>query len=200
MKRTAMIGIVLATIAVLGVSAWGPGAGQGSFWDSEELEESDLTGRLQLAENEVPVLVVGADEYQLMIPPILAAEIEVENNERISVTGYTTEFANPDLLGSTKVMHVRAIEADGERVVLPEGTAGGWGIGPGMMRGGNAGGGGFGGYGLMRGPGMMGGYRPYSDDDNTGWWGQRGWNAPGQGVPDQVAPNQEPGTFGGRRR
>jgi len=184
MKRTAMIGIVLATIAVLGVSAWGPGAGQGMFWNSEELEESDLTGRLQLAENEVPVLVVGADQYQLMIPPALAAEIDVENNERISVTGYETEFSNPDLLGSTKVMHVRAIEADGEKVVLPEGAAGGRGQRPGMMRGG------YGGYGMTGGPGMMGGYGPYSDDDNTGWWGPDG----------QGAPNQGPGTFGGRRR
>ncbi|MFW5643582.1 MAG: hypothetical protein ACOCYQ_06095 [Alkalispirochaeta sp.] len=188
MKRTAMIGIVLATIAVLGVSAWGPGAGQGTFRNNDEIEESDLTGRLQLAENEFPVLVVGADQYQLMIPPALAAEIDVENNERISVTGYATEFSNPDLLGSTKVMHVRAIEADGEKVVLPEGAAG-FGRGPGMMRGGSAGR-----PGMMGEPGMMGGYGPYSDDD-TGRWGRRGQNAPDQGAPDQ-----RPGTFGGRRR
>lgn len=188
MKRTAMIGIVMATIAVLGVSAWGPGAGQGMFRNNEDVEETELAGRLQLADGELPVLAVGADRYQLMIPPALAAEIDVENNERISVTGYRTEFSDPDLLGSTLVMHVRTIEADGEKVVLPEGAAGGWGQRPGMMRGGNAGRGGFG-------PGMTGGYGPYSDDDTTGGWGPRGQNAPGQAVP-----NQGPGTFGGRRR
>jgi hypothetical protein len=169
------------------------------FWNSDEIEESDLTGRLQLAENEIPVLVVGADQYQLMIPPALAGEIDVENNERISVTGYATEFASPDLLGNTKVFHVRAIEADGEKVVLPEGVAGGWGQGPGMMRGNSAGRGGNGGYGgrpgMTGGPGMMGGNGPWSDDDNTGWWGPRGQAAHGQGTP-----NQGPGAFGGRRR
>jgi hypothetical protein len=178
MKRTAMIGIVLATMAVLSVSAWGPGAGQGIFGNNQDLEETELAGRLQLAENERPVLVVGANRYQLMIPPALAAEIEVENNERISVTGYETEFSNPDLLGNTKVVRVRAIEADGEKVVLPEGAAGGRGNRPGMM-GDNAG---------------RGGYGPSSDDD-TGRWGPRGQNAPGQ-----AAPNQGPDTFGGRRR
>ncbi len=173
MKRTAMIGIVLATIAVLGVSAWGPGTGQGMFWNNQDLEETELAGRLQLAKDEVPVLVVGTEQYQLMIPPALAAEIDVENNERISVTGYETEFANPDLLGSTKVIRVRAIEADGKTVVLPEGAAGGRGHSPGMVRGGAAGRG----------------------DDNTGRWGSLGQSAPGQ-----AAPNQGPGTFGGRRR
>ncbi|MFP4212160.1 MAG: hypothetical protein ACOCU4_09540 [Alkalispirochaeta sp.] len=138
MKRTATIGIVLATITVLGVSAWGPGTGPGTFRNNDDLEETELTGQLKLAENEVPVLVVGADQYQLMIPPVLAAEIDVENHERIAVTGYATEFADPDLLGSTKVMHVRAIEADGVKVVLPEGAAG-FGRGPGMVRGGVAG-------------------------------------------------------------
>ena len=185
MKRTAMIGIVLATMAVLSVSAWGPGAGQGMAWNNQDLQETELAGRLQLVENEVPVLVVGAEQYQLMIPPALAAEIDVENNERITVSGYATEFANPDLLGSTKVVRVRAIEADGRKVVLPEG-AGGRGQRPGMM-GGTAGRGGYG-------PGMMGGYGPYSDDD-TGRWGPRGQNAPGQ-----AAPNQGPNAFGGRRR
>lgn len=183
MKRTAIIGIVLATMAVLGVSAWGPGAGQGMFWNDTELEETELAGRLQLAENERPVLVVGAEQYQLMIPPVLAAEIDVENNERISVTGYTTEFANPDLLGSTKVVRVRSIQADGKTVVLPEGAAGGRGQRPGMM-GGTAGRGGYGG------PGMMGEYGPYGDSDNTGRWGSRG----------QATPDQGPGAFGGRRR
>ncbi|MDA3951237.1 MAG: hypothetical protein PF508_18665 [Spirochaeta sp.] len=178
MKRTVVIGIVLATIAIIGVSAWGPVTGGGLMWNDETLEESEIAGRLQLAENEIPVLVVGAERYQLMIHPTLASEVDVENNERIEVSGYATEFSDPDLLGTTKVLHVQAIEADGVRVVLPDGVAGGWGHGPGMMRGGNAGRGGYG-------PGMMGGYGAYDEDDDTGWWGPRG---------------QELGTFGGRRR
>ncbi|MDA3950067.1 MAG: hypothetical protein PF508_12725 [Spirochaeta sp.] len=178
MKRTVMMGIVLATIAIVGVSAWGPGTGGGLMWNDETLEETDLAGRLQLAENEIPVLVVGADRYQLMIHPTLAAEVDVENNERIEVSGFATEFSDRDLLGTTRVIHVRAIEADGQRVILPDGAAGGWGQGPGMMRGGNAGRGGYG-------QGMMGGYGAYDDDGDTGWWGPRG---------------QDRGSFGTRRR
>jgi hypothetical protein len=148
------------------------------MWNDETLEETELSGRLQLAENEIPVLVVGTESYQLMINPTLASEVEVENNERISVSGYVTEFSDPDLLGTTKVVHVQAIEADGIRVVLPEGSAGGWGHGRGMMRGGNAGRGGYG-------PGMMGGYGAYNGVEDTGWWGPQG---------------QDQRSFGGRRR
>ena len=171
MKRTVVMGIVLATIAIMGVSAWGPGAGGGYMWNDEALEETDLAGRLQLAKDELPVLVVGTDRYQLRIHPTLAAEVDVENNERIEVTGFANEFADPDLLGTTKVFHVRAIEADGERVVLPDGAAGGGrGHGPGVMRGGSAG---------------RGAYGPFGDDDDTGWLGPRG---------------QDRGSFGTRRR
>ncbi|HKK49695.1 MAG TPA: hypothetical protein VJ932_11405 [Alkalispirochaeta sp.] len=153
MKRTVVMGIVLATIAIVGVSAWGPGAGGGYMWNDEEIEETELAGRLQLAEDEFPVLVVGTNRYQLMIPPALAAEVDVENNERIEVTGFAREIANPDLLTSTSVIHVRAIEADGERVILPDGVAG-------RSRG--------------RGPGMMRGYGAY--DDDAGRLGPQGQN------------------------
>tara|TARA_B100000614_G_scaffold249707_1_gene259015 strand:+ start:523 stop:1047 length:525 start_codon:yes stop_codon:yes gene_type:complete len=95
---------------------WGPG------WIDQDAEETELTGRLQLAEDQAPVLTSGGTDYVLHIHPALAQEVSVRNGQTITVTGYVANVASPDLLGEDHFVRVTAIEVDGTRVVLPSGT------------------------------------------------------------------------------
>jgi hypothetical protein len=113
----------------------GRGGMMGTAWD--DVEETSLAGRLQLAEDEFPVLNSGGEEYSLRIHPTLSSEVSVRNGQQISVDGYVREFQSFDLMGTERIVHVTAMEVDGTRVVLPDG----WG-GPGDgSRGGFSGGG-----------------------------------------------------------
>jgi hypothetical protein len=157
MNKRVLIVAGLVALATVAVSAQGrPGMGQfggdgpqpgmmqgaggfaarggmlGSAWD--DAEETSLSGRLELAADEFPVLNSGGAEYTLRISPALSSELSVRNGQQISVEGYVREFPSFDLMGTERIVHVTAMEADGTRVVLPDG----WG-GPGEgVRGGNA--------------------------------------------------------------
>lgn len=157
MKRVLIVAglVALATVAVSaqgrpGMGQYGgqgpqPQAGAGGFegrggmmgpvWD--DVEETSLAGRLQLADDEFPVLNSGGEDYSLRIHPTLSSEVSVRNGQQISVDGYVREFQSFDLMGTERIVHVTAMEVDGTRVVLPDG----WG-GPGDgSRGGFSGGG-----------------------------------------------------------
>lgn len=169
MKRTVGVSVVL--MMVVGAvamaqpfgQATGPGAGMRGAW-VESSEEVSLTGRLVLAADEFPRLVSGGSEYQLRIAPWLSDEVDLTNNETISVEGYATTVASFDLLSDETVVHVSAIEADGTRVVMPD---------RGMMMG--RADGAFG--GPMGGRPMQGGRGAWQDDSQNP--GQRG-GRPGQ--------------------
>ena len=163
MKRTMVISLVLITLAagVAVAQPWGGDAGfSGGPWAQGEAPELEtLEGRLRLAEDERPVLVAGGEEYTLAIHPALVAELSVSNGQSVTVEGFVTTFPSRDLLGDERVVHVRAFEAGGTRVVIPEGVgpaggrmggrpmAGGRGAAGPMGRPGGAAGGAFGGRG-----------------------------------------------------
>lgn len=182
MKRTALvIGMMVIGFAMVSAQGFGgqglgaqpPGGpgfgGQGPFGAGPvEQEEVELTGRLQLAEDELPVLLAGGQEYTLLIPPTLAAEIEVSNNQQVSVEGLSVERPSFDLLGNDTFVHVRVIEIGNDRYILPENQAGR------MARGGEMGPRG-GAQGMMGPRSNDGGYGPRSDDGDAGQpgWGRR---------------------------
>lgn len=123
MRRTTLFVMVLMLAVVFSASAQMRGGavgprGGGSF------EEVELAGRLRLAANELPVLISGGQEYTLRIPPALSAEFSVSNGQQATVSGYLIERASFDLLGTQRVVMVRAIEVGGTRYVMPVGTAG----------------------------------------------------------------------------
>lgn len=90
------------------------GRGYGIPSDAEEVE---LSGTIQITEDELPVLKVGSDEYTLMIPPALATEIEVQNNARVQITGYAFEGRNFDLTGNDQIVHVRILQIGNNRYI-----------------------------------------------------------------------------------
>lgn len=82
-----------------------------------DVEESELSGTLQLAEGTAPKLVVDSETYTLVIPPTLAGEVSVDNGDTIQVTGFAFECPNADLLGVENVMHVRVLQVGNDRYI-----------------------------------------------------------------------------------
>lgn len=170
MKRTALlIGMMVIGIALVSAQGFagqrqtGGGIGGPGFGTATDTEEIELTGRLRLADGEFPVLIAEGTEYTLHIAPALAAEIEVSNNQQVTVEGYAVENPSFDLLGSDAIVRVRTIEIGNDRYILPTNTHG-----PRVAAGGMAGprDGAPGTMGSRGGaPGMMG---PRFDDDDYG--------------------------------
>ena len=82
-------------------------------------EEVELTGRLRLAADQLPMLIVDGDEYTLHIPPFLATEMEVRDGQLMTVTGLVAESVSRDLLSRTSRVMVRAVQIDGTDYVAP---------------------------------------------------------------------------------
>lgn len=155
MKRTTLL-IGMMVIGAALVSAQGFGFGVGPAAD--EAEEVELTGRLRLVEDEAPVLVASGTEYVLHIAPAMATEIEVSNNQQVTVEGFAIERPSMDLLGTDTIVHVRVMEVGNDRYILPFDPAGPRMAGAAGPRGGA--------------PGMMG---PRFDDDDNGRGGRSGY-------------------------
>jgi len=113
-----------------GAQGFGRGIGPVATADADEVE---LTGRLRLAEDEAPILVASGTEYILHIAPAIAAEIEVSNNQQVTVEGVAVERPSMDLLGSDTIVHVQVMEVGNDRYILPAQPAGPRGGAPGMM-------------------------------------------------------------------
>lgn len=112
-----VLALVLLVVAAAGAAAQrGPGTMHRDALQTRE--ETTLSGRLALAEGELPVLVVGAASYTLRIPPVLAGELEVSNNASVTVTGMLRETPSRDLLTTNRVVMVRVFETGGTRHVL----------------------------------------------------------------------------------
>lgn len=171
-----MIGLI-GLIAVAGVFAQGYG-GAGGF-GAGEVTDFEAEGRLILEEGVLPRLATDGTEYTLRIAPAIAAEIEVTNGETVSVDGGMVTLRGPDLVSTERIVFVRAIEADGTRVVAPSGSfRGGPGMGHGMFHGDS-----FRRNGTDRRRGWSDGMRGWSNgmrgwgDEMHGWNdGTRGWN------------------------
>ncbi|MFW5689309.1 MAG: hypothetical protein ACOC1U_07045 [Spirochaetota bacterium] len=167
MKRTLVLATVLVilTAGVVAAQPWGgeatapagryaEGPWSGAFAEAPELQT--LEGRLELEDGERPVLVVGGEEYTLMINRVLAAELDVSDGARVTIEGVVVTVPGRDLLGDDIIVMVRAVEANGTRVVVPTsagfmgpGHSGAGRMGPRGGRGGRGGmpGGRFGGRG-----------------------------------------------------
>lgn len=118
MKRITTITVMLMGFGLVAASA--QGFGPQFLGTTGATEEQELSGRLQLAENEIPVLQAGGEEYLLHLHPTLASEIDVRNGQQVTVEGWVHEAASRDLLGTDQHLRVTAMEVDGNRVVLSE--------------------------------------------------------------------------------
>ena len=116
MKRTTLIlTMVHASIALVSAQGF---TGSGPFGHgAADAEEIELTGRIRLAEEQAPVLVVDGREYTLRIPPSIVREIEVTNNREVTIEGFAVERASFDLLGNETVVHVRVFQIDDDRYI-----------------------------------------------------------------------------------
>ncbi len=92
------------------------GGMMGAFRDAEEIE---LSGTIQLTEDEAPVLRVGSEEYTLIVHPALAEEIDVSSGARISVEGLAITRAESDLTGDESIVMVRVMQVGNTRYVMP---------------------------------------------------------------------------------
>ncbi|TVR04593.1 MAG: hypothetical protein EA403_04675 [Spirochaetaceae bacterium] len=116
MKRIMMVLVLVAVAATVTVSAQARGGMMGPAASAEEVE---LTGRLRLVREQLPVLVSGTNEYVLRISPALSSEFQVTNNQQVSVSGFMVEHQSRDLLGTTRTVMVRSMEVGGTRYVMP---------------------------------------------------------------------------------
>lgn len=91
-----------------------PGAAPGA-----DLEETTYTGRIQLVRGELPVLRAEGQEYTLRINPLLASEIQVRDDDTVTVKGVLREVASFDLISNERILHVHSIEIGGTRYVSP---------------------------------------------------------------------------------
>ncbi|TVQ37520.1 MAG: hypothetical protein EA384_11675 [Spirochaetaceae bacterium] len=124
MKRTALFGLVLLAVVTLAAGAQARGGMTGPR-SAAQIDEVELTGRLVLAENELPVLVSGGVEYTLRIPPALSTELQVSSGQQAAISGYLVERASFDLLTTQRQVMVRSMEVGGTRYVLPADARGG---------------------------------------------------------------------------
>lgn len=92
------------------------GGMMGAFRDAEEVE---LSGTIQLTEDEAPVLRVGSAEYTLIVHPALAEEIDVSSGARVSVEGFAITRAESDLTGDESIVMVRVMQVGNTRYVMP---------------------------------------------------------------------------------
>lgn len=121
MKRRMVLAAALMAVVVLASSAQMRERG-GAAIDTPgltEAQEVELTGRLRLERDQLPVLVAADREYTLRIAPALGAELDVATGQEVAVAGYLMERASRDLLGTTAFVMVRAIEVNGTRYVMP---------------------------------------------------------------------------------
>ena len=129
MKRITLIGLVLLAGLTLAVSAQGF-RGSRMTGPATAAEEVTYTGRIRLVEGNLPVLVVGNEEYTLQINPALAQEAEITSNANARVSGFLREFRSSDLLSEERILHVRTIEVGGTRYVSAMGPGA---MGPGAI-------------------------------------------------------------------
>ena len=117
MKRRIILVLLVAIVATATVSAQMRGGLMGRALSSAE--EVELTGRLRLVRDQLPVLVSGTDEYVLRISPALSSEFQVTNDQQVRVSGFMVEHQSRDLLGTTRTVMVRSIDVGGTRYVMP---------------------------------------------------------------------------------
>ncbi|TVR51170.1 MAG: hypothetical protein EA426_20230 [Spirochaetaceae bacterium] len=128
MKRTALMVVVLIVAAAVSATAQMQMRGGMVGRSAAPGEDVELTGRLRLVKDELPVLIVGATEYTLRIAPALSAEFTVSNNQQVSLSGYLVERTSRDLLGTSRTVMVQSITIGASTYVMPQTAAG-------MMRG-----------------------------------------------------------------
>lgn len=121
MKRRIVLAVGFMMVVALVAGAQMRGGAVGSFAAPgfSEAEEVELTGRLKLERDQLPALVAAGREYTLRIAAALSAELEVADGQEVTVSGYLMERASRDLLGTTTIVMVRAVEAGGTRYVMP---------------------------------------------------------------------------------
>lgn len=139
MKKTVVIAVsMVVLVAVLASAQAWDGRGPGMMGDQsgtyggygpmhggqrgallEDLEEETVSGRIQLQEDELPTITSGGTTYSLHIPWALAEEISIRDGQQVTVEGYLTTVQSFDLIGEETILRVRALEADGTRVVAP---------------------------------------------------------------------------------
>ncbi len=117
--RVRIMLVVALMVAVAFAASAQMHAGAGQAAGNADVEEIELTGRLRLERDQLPVLTVDGREYTLRIAPALSAEFEVRNGQEVSVSGFLLERPSRDLLGTTSIVMVRAIEVGGTRYVMP---------------------------------------------------------------------------------
>lgn len=150
MKRQMTITLLLLFILSVSIYANGqnddryypmPG-GPGYGWNYDEQESLNLTGKLELKNGYPPYLLSGNVKYILMVPYHLLYELDIQDGEEISVTGYDTAGHMWQWDDSEKALFVTSATIEGEEYNLS-------GFGGYMRggRGGRAGRGGFGRYG-----------------------------------------------------
>lgn len=115
MKRTAVLSILMIVLSAGLVAAQPWTADDGAVPELRTLE-----GRLQLEDGERPLLIADGEEYVLRIHRTMASELAVRDGQTVTVEGYVVTVPGRDLLGDDLFVGVRAFEADGTRVVIPD--------------------------------------------------------------------------------
>lgn len=121
MKRIGSIAVVLLVMTtVVVVARPHRGAMDRGVMDRGMMDqpETSLTGRVILAEDTAPRLMVAGDAYTLRMPRMLPEGVQIQNNSTMTMYGVVREISSRDLLTTERTMMVRAVEQNGERLDL----------------------------------------------------------------------------------
>lgn len=121
MKRIGSIAVVLLVMTtVIVVARPHRGAMDREMMDRGMMDqpETSLTGRVILAEDTAPQLMVAGDAYTLRMPRMLPEGVQIQNNSTMTMHGVVREISSRDLLTTERTMMVRAVEHNGERLDL----------------------------------------------------------------------------------
>jgi hypothetical protein len=94
--------------------------GPGYNWSSDDLESIEMVGTLELINGNPPFLISGTDKYLLMVPYHLLYNLDIENGEEISVTGYETSGHMWQWDDSEKALILTAATIKGEEYNLSQ--------------------------------------------------------------------------------
>lgn len=164
-----------ALVLIFGTALFAEGAREapGRF---DEGQEVTLTGTIDISRFPA-VLTAGGEEYLVMVPPFAVDEIEIENGQQLTLTGYTHE-AYGRFRADEKVIAVTSAVIDGKEVEIDRPGYGGR-FAEGPMGYGGRGYGGRGCFGGAYGPRQQGawGRMPMQGRPGTQWGpGEpRGW-------------------------
>ena len=109
MKRTFLF---TAMVLILGAGLFAEGAQEQTAPRFDDEDEVTLTGTIDISRFPA-VLTTGGEEYLVMVPPFMVEDIEIENGQQLTLTGYAHEGYGR-FSSTEKVIAVTSAVIDGE--------------------------------------------------------------------------------------